>query len=72
MKKKRLIPIFNNALLFDGMAKHYGVLPSQLLHTDWEDYQINFLCYEVGIKDKIKRHKQEQNKMRKGKFRKGR
>jgi hypothetical protein len=46
------------------MAKRYKVRPSELLNGDIDDFQIDFLCFEVGV-IKDKKANQNQNNINK-------
>jgi hypothetical protein len=32
------------------MAIRYKKLPSELIENNWDDFQIDYLCYEAGLK----------------------
>lgn len=38
--------------MLDGLARRYGVRPSDLLHSDWLDYQFDVACALAGVEVK--------------------
>ena len=43
--------------MLDGMAKRWGVMPHQILDSNIEDLQIDFLCLEAGMELEEKERK---------------
>ena len=52
-------------ILLDIMARRYGVMPHTLMNIDFEDLQLDYLCFELGIveDEKVGFEKDQTKKM---------
>ena len=46
------------------MAKRYGVLPSEVLNRPISELQIDFLCFDAGMREEERQYKEHERKMK--------
>jgi hypothetical protein len=51
-------------IILHQMGQTYGKLPSELLDLSIEDFDINYICFSMGIQFENEQRKKEERKMK--------